>query len=66
MKTNAQERKAIASKFYKRLVEKAKVSTAEFKKTKEYKEIVKAIGESNRLTRRLFNCDLILKLGLVL
>jgi hypothetical protein len=52
MKTNAQEREAIAKKFYKRLVEKAKVSTAEFKKTKEYKEIVKTIGEINSLNKK--------------
>ena len=52
MKTNTQEREAIAKKFYKRLVEKAKVSTAEFKKTKEYKEIIKAIGEIKSLNKK--------------
>ena len=65
MKTNAQEREAIASKFYKRLVEKAKVSTAEFKKTKEYKEIVKAIGEIESLNKKAtqLRSDLEVRIG---
>jgi hypothetical protein len=65
MKTNAQEREAIARKFYKRLVEKAKVSTAEFKKTKEYKEIIKAIGEIKSLNKKTaqMRSDLEVKVG---
>ena len=65
MKTNAQEREAIASKFYKRLVEKAKVSTAEFKKTKEYKEVVKAIGEIESLNKKAtqLRSDLEVRIG---
>ena len=49
MKTNKQEREAIASKFYKRMEAKMVDKNEEFKKTSIYKELVKLKAEQQKL-----------------
>ena len=50
MKTNKQEREAIASKFYKRMEAQMVEKNEEFKKTSTYKELVKLKAEQNKLS----------------
>ena len=49
MKTNRQEREAIASKFYKRMEAKMVDKNEEFKKTSTYKELLKLKAEEQKL-----------------
>ena len=49
MKTNKQEREAIASKFYKRMEAQMVEKNEEFKKTSTYKELVKLKAEQQKL-----------------
>ena len=49
MKTNKQEREAIASKFYKRMQAQMVEKNEEFKKTSTYKELVKLKAEQQKL-----------------
>ena len=49
MKTNKQEREAIASKFYKRMEAQMVDKNEEFKKTSTFKELVKLKAEKNKL-----------------
>jgi len=49
MKTNKQEREAIASKFYKRMEAKMVDKNEEFKKTSTYKELLKLKAEEQKL-----------------
>jgi len=51
MKTNKQEREAIASKFYKRMESQMVVKNEEFKKTALYKELLKLKAEKDRLAK---------------
>ena len=49
MKTNKQEREAIASKFYKRMEAQMVDMNEKFKKTSTYKELVKLKAEQKKL-----------------
>ena len=53
MKTNKQEREAIASKFIKRMQEKLVLKTQELSKTKNFKDIQKNIEEREKLQKKL-------------
>ena len=50
MKTNKQEREAIASKFYKRMEAQMVEKNEEFKKTSTYKELAKLKAERDKLS----------------
>ena len=60
MKTNKQEREAIASKFYKRMQAQMVEKNDEFKKTSTFKELVKLKTEQKKLN------DEALKIGEVI
>ena len=51
MKTNKQEREAIASKFYKRMSDKMVEKNEEFQKTSTYKELSKLKAEKLKLNK---------------
>lgn len=53
MKTNKQEREAIASKFYKRMESQMVVKNEEFKKTACYKELLKLKAEKEKLQKEI-------------
>ena len=50
MKTNKQEREAIASKFYKRMEAQMVEKNEEFRKTSTFKELVKLKAERDKLS----------------
>ena len=62
MKTNKQEREAIASKFYKRMEAQMVEKNEEFKKTSTFKELVKLKAERDKLSKEASKIgDVILK-----
>ena len=61
MKTNKAERDAIASKFIKRMKEKMIFRNKDFKKSKDYRDISKSLGELKSLKDRANTLEFVVR-----